>query len=782
MANTSSTSANTPVGHICRVTHSHRREIPKQYRSQAFPDAFLDVKKNELGEITGRVREQPASYVRLHDRPGKPVIFILNLYLEISTARWDQDWDFGYNLSTTNQLKPVDDLASPQYGNPSGLELHILGFLSGVRDNYNRIPNLDKYQQHLKTPQDARTTAYRMSNGIVPRVKAVMQRPDFTLQDVLDAGEEFGSYRDEDNNYKGITDRRTYLGIYLIVYWDFPPDSQYHGKVPYIGQSNNMAHRGYQHRFNAFSEKIMDYNSEHYKCAREARKWKTVRLLVQQDHQEGGSDIAASDLRDIYENTFFLLLRTYHPRACDPKTLPTSGKGNSPEKSLPANMTYLTLGHLYTSIANESFAATGYADPATRTTFQSAPGLNVSSPMDGIREQWERTPICSQYLPDDKRRVFHMPQRIAISSDKVYNGVYIYTKDYFDDNGVKKRMALSWRGPKSSLKAGDEIYVSWELMNQGYEHPAPVFPMGRIGCWSNWHEIARLGLKVTFRRAGSPKWYAMYVQYSALWKSPMAEGVEGATRPYAFGTAMLAFLQGTYWGHKEPWIPYFGRPNMVEVQVNRFHKHIFCKPVTASAPLPNITYQPQSAAHLLSTLRVKDNNGAVVGQEKLQNVGGPFGQFDTTWVSGSARSAYMRRKRCDRDFLGHLSDQVDFSIEINKVSSMCKPKVDAQGQDTDQCVPCFLRGLPCTWTRPDWVGGRNWRNVTATTPKKDERSSRTFSGRFWDKYYESVFGKLTPKEALEPKEVPDPGYVRIQASEGNVKEDEWDTEVDEFEA
>ncbi|KAI6799155.1 hypothetical protein KC332_g1302 [Hortaea werneckii] len=448
MANTSSTSANTQVGHVCRVTRSHNYQVPDAHRSQAFPAAQLYVRKNELGQITDRARTQPASYVRLHGRPGKPVIFILNDDIEVSTATWDQDWEFGYISSTINQ------------------------------------------------------------------------------------------------------------------------------------------------------------------------------------------------------------------------------------------------------------------------------------------ERSEKTPICAQYLPGEKRT------------------------------------------------AGDELYVSWELMDKYIEHPAPAFPMGRIGRWSNWHKIGRLGLKVTFKRSGSTQWYAMYVQYSSWGKSPMVEGVPGATKSYAYGTAMLAYLQNTRWGQKASWIPFFGVPNMVEVQVHRFHKRVLCRPVQPSGPLPNITYQPDTAKQLLINVKARDSNGVVVSGETLQTVDGPFGQYDASWVSGRDKVSYLKRTRCDRCWFGHRSDQVAMTDNMSNKYEHCAPMKDNLGRDTNQCVPCFLCGLPCSWTRADWLGGPNWAGDNRGNKTGNSRDARTFSGPLWNQVYESVYGKLTPPEALEPIEVPDPGYVEFLAREGGTEEDESDAEVD----
>ncbi|KAI6880868.1 hypothetical protein KC363_g4419 [Hortaea werneckii] len=496
MASESSTSANTRVGRICRVTRSHNYQVPDAHRSQAFPAAQLYVRKDELGEITDRARTQPASYVRLHDRPGKPIIFILNDDIEISTATWDQDWEFGYISSTINQ------------------------------------------------------------------------------------------------------------------------------------------------------------------------------------------------------------------------------------------------------------------------------------------ERSEKTPICAQYLPEEKRTVFHFPKRIALTSHEDLNDIKIFSKNYRDDSGIKKRMKLHWSGPKSSLKAGDELYVSWELMDKYIEHPAPAFPMGRIGRWSNWHEIGRLGLKVTFKRSGSTQWYAMYAQCSSWGKSPMVEGVPGATKSYAYWTAMLAYLQNTRWGQKASWVPFFGVPNMVEVQVHRFHKRVLCRPVQPSGPLPNITYQPDAAKQLLINVKARDSNGVVVSGETLQNVDGPFGQYDVSWVSGRNKVSYLKRTRCDRCWFGHRSDQVAMTDNMSNKYEHCAPVKDNLGRDTNQCVPCFLRGLPCSWTRADWLGGPDWAGDNRGNKTGNLRDARTFSGPLWNQFYESVYGKLTPQVALEPIEVPDPGYVEFLAREGGTGEDESDAEVD----
>ena len=110
----------------------------------------------------------------------------------------------------------------------------------------------------------------------------------------------------------------------------------------------------------------------------------------------------------------------------------------------------------------------------------------------------------------------------------------------------------------------------------------------------------------------------------------------------------------------------------------------------------------------------------------------------------------------------------------------CIPMKDKQGRDTNQCIPCFLRGLPCSWTRADWLGGPDWAKDKVPKPRENLRSARHFSGPLWNQFYESVYGKLTPQEVLEPKEVPDPGYVRLLAPKGGMEGDESDAEVDDL--
>lgn len=96
------------------------------------------------------------------------------------------------------------------------------------------------------------------------------------------------------------------------------------------------------------------------------------------------------------------------------------------------------------------------------------------------------------------------------------------------------------------------------------------------------------------------------------------------------------------------------------------------------------------------------------------------------------------------------------------------------------CYPCFRRGLPCSWTRPDWVGGPNWNTLKTGKSDRKAAGSRTFSGAFWKVYYEAVYAPCVPAKALQPVDVPEPGYMllRRNTTDAAGKEDEDGDEQD----
>lgn len=633
-----------------------------KYHGWSATGKTVDVSRGELGELVDADVSQMECVARLKNMRDEPTVHIKKADLDLSSAQWGQDWKFQYELSVPEALRPI--AKSYKQGQPTlgKLAHHILGFLSGVQDNESRIPGFPRFAPFLGSVDARQQTADAMSKNTHPNVRAVLERQSFTLQDVLDNGQLIGSHEHTNGHRNGICHKTGYCGIYLIVYWGFPPGSKYKGPIPYVGQSNDVCERGHQHRVNPWREYSGEYRSEHYQCAREATKWKMV-LLLKHSPNEAGSQENAETLRDIYENTFFVLLRSYHSRAWDVAAAERIGQDKPIEQAVARSLRHLQIGHLYSEIAKTSFAATGYSDLAGPKAGGPLYGLNVSSPMCGAVSRNEKTPICVQELSGADRKVFHLPYKTAPPSETPgRNYVPIIYKTY-RYKGKDYNIRIYWNGDPAILTTGDDMYVSWEVMNGDVAHPVPAFPMGNIGCYSNWKAVLRVGLKVTFKKPNSSRWRAMYVQYGDGMKAQIDDNVPGATRVYGVGAAVLAHLLNGHWPNKQNWVPNLGLPNMVRVLVDPFERKIFCRPVTGPLErLNEVKYSLLVPTQELRGLRAKDNQGNTL-PENFQNVDGEWQKKDMSWINVNKLSTtYGRRTWCDRDYFGHYVSHICSSL------------------------------------------------------------------------------------------------------------------------
>ena len=95
---------------------------------------------------------------------------------------------------------------------------------------------------------------------------------------------------------------------------------------------------------------------------------------------------------------------------------------------------------------------------------------------------------------------------------------------------------------------------------------------------------------------------------------------------------------------------------------------------------------------------------------------------------------------------------------------VCEQQRDAKGDYMNVCKPCFRRGIPCFWTRVDWLGGNSW-FIRARGKNDKDAKSRDFVGKFFNKLLTMIYHPPVNEEATKLVEIPDPGFKVVSSTE-----------------
>ncbi|KAF2487625.1 hypothetical protein BDY17DRAFT_289301 [Neohortaea acidophila] len=786
------------------------REIKNHLFRFNGPYDFTDLAKNiipnspdDYGVVYGLASKQGYVRVRLLSRETDHVGNVPLHIIDISTAIRG---DMNFNYKQLRTFNPTDinteKLMTREHvqggtGTHFSLQKHVEVFLTGVVQYKNRIPELERYINYLGTQKKIEHTVQsfiyninKASNDLV----RVLSKKDFTINDVEIATKEYG------NETQGIFDKSLVQGVYIIIYRDFDPSDFEHARLDgvvkdseggvllgfgdhaiYVGQSVNMAVRLGSHRYDMYNSSKKGYGGTHYYVARRAKKWSARRLLNQYD-AEGGNAVQAGLLLDIYENVFIVLLRAYHNGVLNWNTETRTGVENV-EDAITKDYSRKERCLLFDDLATATSRQTGYADPKDpdrHNAFGVKTGLNASSPMtEGEHELYSKRIWSLIRKPEINRLEFHRSALIAGSASKQMT---LFDLSYKESYTTIATFRIQ-RPPGDDFPSpGDEFYAVWEVSTRG-SHPVPYFRIQNIGCWSNWGYALRLAFKIVWKSKKTGKWRTKYLQSAGKLRSHDAKRA-GSLADYCWGVAIYAYLMRSAWPERQSFVPNFGLAHVVEVTVNQFEQTAHCVPVTE--PLQELkgpNYEFSLAVATMKRLTVQV--GTVT--QRLQNVNGPWQSLSFEWVEGhtqryidnakaagstaeSARDELSRLKKrtmCDSCWLQHNSSKAGGQVQCTQVKK-------SDGTLMNWCEPCRLKGIACSWTRTDWLGGDGFDELLPGKAPSNPQC-RPLRGAFHDLLLKAVLKQPRAIDAATATyETRDPDYKKVVGTAEEGDDDDAD--------
>ncbi|KAK3074736.1 hypothetical protein LTR53_002611 [Teratosphaeriaceae sp. CCFEE 6253] len=769
------------TGRVARFKKSldHRIHADDRDKNGPSPDR-ASVLQGEIGEILSDFPPSSELRIRLHNRLQRCVVTVKSSDVDISVAEFGK-WRVDYAL---RHLQDIKELGRAAPGQVTGLAKHIAALLQGVAANHSKLRDIEGLKRYIwdATARDrTATTLVKNIKTASPELARLLETPDFDIHDILREAPKIA-------DKGGVISTHDTCGIYLIAYLEFKAESAYSGVHIYVGQSIHCIARLREHRSGAVAAKGPGYNTPHYKCHREATKWLAVQLCIQ-DPAEGGNEKAANALRDIYENVMFLLLRSYAEKILKPDTakIQKQAQAGGLSQALLRSHGHVEVGTLLDRIAEESFAATGYADPFSperKKSFGVAGGCNVSSPIGSETRQMHDKIVWSMtYLPQQAMRVFRRPGQF-VAKNHERESVMVANMKYYDAEGGHHTFDIHVPITPGSPSPGDEVSMAWEVMDKGRIHDAPYFALPDVGCWTNWTDVLRLGLKIIFKPQNSTKYYVKWIQDTHGSNYGFTNHqVPGSNWRYAVGAGILAYLLRSEWPKVQRFVYRFGVAHVIEVVADPFMQQATCNPVVGPIEvLSGPDYKLDFATWQLNRLRATDSAGVEL-PDRLTNVDGPWQSFDHSWIDAyrkaratagqSGKFADVDGKKVVNVAVGVKRRQSDsFSTSFLRLAGGCERMKDSNGQDMNWCKPCFGRGIPCSWTRADHLGGEGWNDAVPGKESKDIAWVK-YRGPFFEKLMKALFRRPINPERLKTYEVPNPGYALVS----NEQEDTDDVHV-----
>lgn len=230
-------------------------------------------------------------------------------------------------------------------------------------------------------------------------------------------------------------------------------------------------------------------------------------------------------------------------------------------------------------------------------------------------------------------------------------------------------------------QTGDTVHVCWELMKPAKgEHLVPYFRVPEIGPYKYWSVANKAALKYFWKSAKDGRWRVRY-QQSTLATRFLNNQSESCLALYAHGIATYAFFTRSMWPEKPDFVPDFGRVELVEVKKDMSQQQMIASAVTGS-----LTILPNHGGIDLDVAAVQ------MRKNGFEHVDGDWQALDFDWLCDPEykvdKSGGMRgRKLCDYCLL----------CKENLNHSACTQVATTDGKD-NRCLPCVLRGLPCSWT------------------------------------------------------------------------------------
>ncbi|KAK5166817.1 uncharacterized protein LTR77_007546 [Saxophila tyrrhenica] len=283
-----------------------------------------------------------------------------------------------------SQLGPTQS-----FGGRQDIRTHFSALISGIMEmqaNQKLLPEFKAEILHWVSDKNkVRETCTMLRDVMRPEVVKVLTRPDFTLREVIDAGQVI-----EDKNHTA--------GVYLRLYSDFK-SGNWAGKAPflYVGQTGDMWRRNSDHD-SAINNPAKD-QAYHYQLAQAATR--SIKVQISRDkNTEGGNAKRAQGLRTILEQLMVLMLRTYSDRQLNWRR--DYGQ-KSVDQAIAENFETRNHCNIFMTVSTQAMELSDFPYPGRPfrpKPFGTDGGCNGSSPWTENMDSWEKVQWTVQELQD----------------------------------------------------------------------------------------------------------------------------------------------------------------------------------------------------------------------------------------------------------------------------------------------------------------------------------------------------------------------------------------------
>ena len=504
--------------------------------------------------------------------------------------------------------------------------------------------------------------------GMDKEMLKILNRKDFALEEILSVA--------DDVDKPGQPNTRH--GVYLITYQKRKDPKliyQYAGKS---GANGGFANRAEQHK-----EATTAYTkSNHYKAAYEAdRQMVAICYIPQSD-----------EMRSYFEQTMVSLLELYCPAVLHyqpvliEKDLDPAEEDNVAKWSNDREQAY----HLH-NIASDSFIKSGWPGGCSRENYGcDGGGLNWKSPIaEGA--QAEQIIYTVVRIPDENIDLYYRPA-VRVTQGNAIEGrpqsqmskkiSIMQENQYIRVRGGygKFHPVVGSEGPP----ADTWVHPVFEVNRNGKPHPKAWSRLPVVGPWTKFYwEFARSWALRLHWEEGS-QWRSCYIQATHVLDPRKGQYAVASHNTFAQGVAVAAFLTRRAITTNTPlvWMYDYGLARLKEQSFHWLTQ----------------TYKTKDVPEMVSIGRPRQLTMQQIGQE-LALLGLNVSQ---NW-QGWDRDPGIDRTCCDCCYVTHIRTRtfntptgIATDVLTRGYGSQLRGCVRKDG--TNQCTPCYNRGLPCTWT------------------------------------------------------------------------------------
>jgi len=447
----------------------------------------------------------------------------------------------------------------------------ITGLLSSYYHHRNDLPTTPGYiESRLNNATKVRDFATRMCSGIRavnPKLENLLNSGNFDVMEIC--------------GFSWNAKKSGKTGIYNML------NSRYSGqpnRAPelYTGSTGVS----FQDRYTTHSRDRAQQPPKgvHYRSGAAAERHDYYPIVIMEDLDADQSDlkIAEQVVNDLFQTTCDAVLdyQTWGETDDDPEGSDYS-IGQTPNAEKLSRVAKYQIDKdqacILRHLATQVFARTKWPGGVRRAPDQLTPqgqvakdfiakaGLNWSMPLTEIRHAtttWAMTSLPGKYA-NFRRTGLRLRDH---DGRKVIWQKNMLNKNHHFQFYLEKDLP----GPA----IGTKLHVVYELRLDGQAHPCAFSRAPTVGCFSDWADCTKLGMRIEWQDDDGRWWYR-YVQLDNSYNTLVMNGPVGATTGYVLATALRSFfLQERRPLQQHSWLYDFGIARLKEVYIDHLTQTI----------------------------------------------------------------------------------------------------------------------------------------------------------------------------------------------------------------